>query len=315
MKLVTYRHDAHGAEWRAGVMQGDRILDAARLLSRPAAISVLDILTAHDALMPRLAEASRTFASQHETSASVPRETAAPAWEAALRCPLPDPLSIRDFYAFEQHVAAGYRAKGREIPRAWFDVPVFYVAHTGSLFGPDETVPKPPETSELDFELELAAVIGRAGRDIPEGAAWEHIAGFMVMNDWSARDIQRQEMSVGLGPAKGKDFATSFGPALVTLDELADRIDGSRIDLTMIARINGEEVGRDSSASMHWGFPALIERASRHVDLRPGDIIGSGTCGNGCLLELGTDVHPWLEPGDEVELEIERLGRLRSVIA
>ena len=134
------------------------------------------------------------------------------------------------------------------------------------------------------------------------------------MNDWSARDIQRQESSVGLGPAKGKDFATSFGPALVTIDELRDRIDGDTISLEMIARINGEECSRDNAASMHWGFPKLIERASRGVELRPGDIIGSGTCGTGCLLELGQDQFPWLQPGDEVELEIERIGRLRSTI-
>jgi len=315
MKLVTYRHDAHGPDWRAGVLQGDRILDAARLLSRSTTISVLEIISGGSQSLPDLLSAATAFANENASSVFVSREIAVPAWEASLRCPLPDPPSIRDFYAFEQHVAAGYKSRGRDIPPAWFEVPVFYFAHIGNLFGPDETVSKPVETNELDFEMELAAVIGRAGRDVSSENAWDYIAGVTIMNDWSARDLQRQEMSVGLGPAKGKDFATSFGPALLTLDEVADRIDGSRIDLAMIARVNGEEVGRDSSASMHWGFPALIERASRHAELRPGDIIGSGTCGNGCLLELGPDVYPWLAPDDEVELEIERIGRLPSVIA
>ena len=158
-------------------------------------------------------------------------------------------------------------------------------------------------------------VIGKAGADIPAAAAWDHVAGFTIMNDWSARDVQRQEMSVGLGPAKGKDFATSLGPAIVTLDELADRFDGARHDLTMIARINGEEVTRGNARTIYWTFPQMIERASRNVELWPGDVIGSGTVGGGCLLELGEEVHPWLQPGDEVELEIERLGRLRNLIA
>jgi fumarylacetoacetate (FAA) hydrolase len=172
---------------------------------------------------------------------------------------------------------------------------------------------KPAATNELDFELELACVIGRAGRDIPVAGAESHVAGYTIMNDWSARDVQRQEMSVGLGPAKGKDFATSLGPTLVTPDELADRRrpDG-RYDLTMIARVNGEEVGRGNAGDIHWTFAQMIERASRDVELQPGDVIGSGTVGGGCLLELGQEIHPWLEPDDEVELEIERIGRLRN---
>jgi fumarylacetoacetate (FAA) hydrolase len=314
MRLVTYRHDVDGTSSRTGVHQGDRILDAARLLVTDTVPSVLEIIS-DEVLFQKLAVAASDFAREHESTVLLPPELAAPVWEAKLGPPVPDPPSIRDFYGFEQHVAVGYRRRGREIPSAWFEIPVFYFAHTGNLFGPDDMVAKPPESAELDFELELALIIGRAGRDIAASSAWDHVAGFTIMNDWSARDIQRREMAVGLGPAKGKDFATSFGPALVTIDEVADRITGDRIDLSMIARINGDEVGRDTSASMHWGFPAMIERARRHVELRPGDIIGSGTCGGGCLFELGTEVHPWLEPGDEVELEIERIGRLRSVIA
>ncbi|MEA2528795.1 MAG: hypothetical protein QOG89_439, partial [Thermomicrobiales bacterium] len=194
-------------------------------------------------------------------------------------------------------------------------VPVFYFGHAGTIVGPDEAVRKPAETNELDFELELACVIGKAGADIPAAEVWDHVAGLTILNDWSARDEQRQEMSVGLGPAKGKDFATSLGPVIVTLDELADRFDGARHDLAMIARINGEEIARGNANTIFWTFPQMIERASRNVELKPGDVIGSGTVGGGCLLELGQEVHAWLQPGDEVELEIERLGRLRNVVA
>lgn len=314
MKLVTYHHDAHGKNWQAGLLQGDRILNAGRLLDASPSLSMVELLSQGPEALQRLGKAAERFAGEHSTAVFVPRETAVPAWEANLTAPVPNPPSIRDFYAFEQHVAAGYKKRGREIPSAWYEVPVFYFGHTGNLFGPDQAVPNPAETAELDFELELAAVIGTGGRDIPANEAWDHIAGFTIMNDWSARDLQRQEMSVGLGPAKGKDFATSFGPFLVTIDEVQDRIDGERIDLAMSASINDEELSNDNAVSMHWPFPRLIEHASRHAELRPGDVIGSGTCGTGCLLELGPDVHPWLQPGDEVELVIERIGRLRSTI-
>ena len=314
MKLITYQHTTHGPHPVAGVLQGDRILNAGRLLRTDDELTMIDVLQGGPELLSELSAAASGFAEQHASSAQVPRDTAVPAWEAVQFPPVPDPPSIRDFYAFEQHVASGYRKRGRVIPTAWYERPVFYFAHTGNLFGPGETIRKPFETSELDFELELAAVVGIAGRDIAAADAWDYIAGFTIMNDWSARDIQRQEMSVGLGPAKGKDFATSFGPVIVTLDELKDRIQGDIVDLQMTGRVNGDEISRDTSASMHWRFPHLIEEASRHADLRPGDIIGSGTCGAGCILELGTDIQPWLEPGDEVELEIERIGRLRSVI-
>lgn len=315
MKLVTYRHDAHGKQAQAGLLQGDRILNAGRLLAQAPTLSMLQLLQLGSPMLDQLAAASAEFAAEHASSVFVPREIAVPSWEAELSAPLPDPPSIRDFYAFEQHVAAGYTRRGREIPRAWFETPVFFFMHTGNLFGPNESVPKPPETAELDFELELAAVIGTGGRDIVASDAWNHVAGFTIMNDWSARDLQRQEMALGLGPAKGKDFATSFGPAIVTLDELRDRIEGERISLEMTARVNDETVGHDSSASMHWSFPALIEAAARHVELRPGDIIASGTCEAGCIFELGVEAQPWLQPGDEVELEIERIGRLRSTVA
>jgi fumarylacetoacetate (FAA) hydrolase len=314
MRLVTYAHPRHGATPRVGVAQGDRVLDAAGLIGEDRPLDVLDLLDRGPAALTALRVAAGDFAARHREAPALPDAVVAPVWEVELLAPLPRPRSLRDFYAFEQHVATAYRRRGREVPPAWYEVPVFSFGHAGSIVGPDASVRKPAATSQLDFELELACVIGLAGRDIPVELAWRHVAGYTIMNDWSARDVQRQEMSVGLGPAKGKDFATSLGPYLVTPDELADRFRDGRHDLAMIARINGEEVSRGNAGSIHWTFAQMIERASQEVELLPGDVIGSGTVGGGCLLELGEEVHPWLQLGDEVELEIERLGRLRNRI-
>jgi fumarylacetoacetate (FAA) hydrolase len=199
--------------------------------------------------------------------------------------------------AFEEHVANARRQRGAEVPKEWYEVPVFYFSNPAAIFGPEDDVPFPAGSQELDYELECAAVIGADGR----------IGGFTVMNDWSARDLQRQEMRVGLGPAKGKDFATSLGPVLVTPDEF-DGTDGE-----MVARVNGEERSRGNLRDMYHGWEALIERAAENTVLRPGDVIGSGTVGSGCILEHGDG--RWLQRGDVVELEIEGIGVLRNVVA
>ncbi len=237
-----------------------------------------------------------------------------PLEEIRLLAPLPRPPSFRDFYAFEQHVASGYRNRGRSIPPAWYDVPVFYFGNHAAIYGPDANIPM-PRTRSLDFELEVACVIGRACRDLAEEDAFEYIAGFTILNDWSARDLQVQEMSVGLGPAKGKDFATSLGPWLVTLDELEPfaRFDG-RYDLEMVARVNGEERSRGQLRDAYYTFGQLIARASQDCTLYPGDLIATGTVGNGCLFELTGGQGPWLEPDDVVELEVTGLGVLRNRI-
>ena len=314
MRLATYQHHQHGRWPTVGVVQGDRVLNAARLLGQDHPLSMLALLDRGPAIMTQLAAAADEFADRYRDAIVVPAEAALPVWDVKLLAPVPRPRSLRDFYAFEGHVAAAYAARGREVPQAWYQVPAFYFGHAGSIIGPNAPVPKPSGTSELDFELEIACVIGLPGRDIPADRALDHVAGYTIVNDWSARDLQRQEMSVGLGPAKGKDFATSLGPYLVTPDELADRLHDGRHDLAMIARINDEEVTRGNAGTVHWTFAQMIERASQNVELQPGDVIGSGTVGGGCLLELGEAVHPWLQPGDEVELEIERLGRLRNVV-
>jgi fumarylacetoacetate (FAA) hydrolase len=232
--------------------------------------------------------------------------------EVRLVAPLDRPNSLRDFYAFEQHVAAAYRSRGRDVPYAWYEIPVFYFGNHGAIYGPDADVPM-PRSQALDYELEIACVIGRAGRDILEEDAEHHIAGFVLMNDWSARDLQREEMSVGLGPAKGKDFATSLGPWLVTPDELEELALGDgRYNMPMVARVNGVERSRGNFRDIYYTFAQMIAQASRDANLYPGDVIGSGTVGTGCLLELTEGKGPWLEPGDVVELEAAGLGVLRN---
>ena len=226
------------------------------------------------------------------------------------------PNTLRDAYAFEQHVKTTSSNRERRVPENWYKFPIFYFTNPCAIFGPNETIPYPPYTQAMDYELEIAVVIGKAGRDISPEQATEHIFGYTIFNDWSARDIQREEMKIGLGPSKGKDFAKSLGPWLVTPDELADRATDRPgvYDLLMTAKINGQERSRGNFKDIYWSFGEIIARASQSVELQPGDVIGSGTVGTGCLLELTKDQGPWLQPGDVVELEIEGLGTLRNQI-
>lgn len=229
--------------------------------------------------------------------------------------PVPCPPSFRDFYAFEQHVKTARARRGLEMIPAWYEVPVFYFSNHHSLIGHEAAVHAPVGSLELDFELELGIVIGVGGRDIAPEQAWAHVAGFTIVNDFSARDLQRKEMSVGLGPAKGKDFATGVGPWLVTRDAVADRIEGDRLSLEMSARLNGREVSRGNASTLYHSIPRLIAHASRDATLYPGDLLGTGTVGTGCIFELGPQTTGgWLKPGDVIELEIERLGVLRNRI-
>ena len=230
--------------------------------------------------------------------------------------PIQHPPTFRDFYAFEQHVKTCREKRGAKMPPEWYEAPVFYFSNPGSLIGHEAVVRAPQGCKELDYELELGIIIGKGGKDIPAEKAWEHIAGFTIINDFSARDLQRKEMAVGLGPAKGKDFATAVGPMLVTTDEFADKISPEgRIDLEMTARVNGRELSRGNAKSMHFTWPQIVAHASRDAELYTGDLIGSGTVGTGCILELGPEnTGGWLKPGDVVELEIERLGVLKNSV-
>ncbi len=233
-----------------------------------------------------------------------------------LLAPIPVPPTVRDFYAFEQHVKTARARRGLEMDPDWYELPVFYFSNPYAVCGPDDDVAIAPGSTEMDFELEVAAVVGRAGSDLDPADAEAYIAGYTIMNDWSARDVQRREMKLSMGPVKGKDFATTLGPVLVTPDELEQHRSGKSYDLGMVARVNGKEYSRNVLSSINYSFAQMVAYASRGTRVAPGDIIGSGTCGTGCILELslvhGAEAYPWLVAGDVVELEVDVLGTLRN---
>jgi fumarylacetoacetate (FAA) hydrolase len=279
MRLVTFR-DPHGTP-RVGRLDGE----------------------GEDVRVVELAAATMLDWLRGDGHGPTGRDHALP--DVLLLAPVPEPPSVRDFFAYEGHVATGSRLRGRDaIPDAWYAAPTFYFSNPASIQGPGTPVRRPAGCAWLDLELEIGAVIGEGGE----------IAAYTLLNDWSARDIQRAEMEVGLGPAKGKDFATSIGPWLVTPDELT--IDDGRVQLTAIGSLNGDEIIRTDAGAMHWSWPQLVAHAAKETHLRPGDLLGSGTLNRGCLLELnaeGGDVR-WLEPGDTVTIEAPGLGRLSAPI-
>lgn len=237
--------------------------------------------------------------------------------DAQLLAPLV-PATIRDFSVFEQHIEGVRRLADPEatVPEIFYRSPFCYFTNPHALTGPGDEIAVPPGCHQLDLELEVAAIIGRDGRDLHPDGAGAHIAGYTIFNDWSARDVQIAEMALGLGTCKGKDFANTLGPWIVTADELESHRNGDRLALTMSAQINGTPLGTDSLANMAWSFEELVSYASRGTWVRTGDVLGSGTCGYGCLLELwgreGRDVHPPLGPGDEVSLHVEGIGTLTN---
>ncbi|HLO12172.1 MAG TPA: fumarylacetoacetate hydrolase family protein [Pseudoneobacillus sp.] len=234
--------------------------------------------------------------------------------EVKLKAPLPNPRSFRDFYAFEQHVKTARENRGLEMIPEWYEIPVFYFSNHLAIKGPEVQIERPKQCEWLDYELEIACIIGKEGSNISREDAQDYIFGYCILNDWSARDLQRKEMKVGLGPAKGKDFATSIGPYILTKDELEDKVAGKGFQLKMTAKVNGVLLSEGNMKDLYYSFGEMIERASDGVTLYPGEMLGSGTVGSGCLLELGQNIHRWLEPGDLVELEIENLGVLRNTI-
>ncbi len=308
MRLVSYRrHDAPSDEWRAGIITQAGVHDVGQTLAT-APHTMMGLLADWAVWQPRLAAAAD----------ALDEREAIPVEAVQLGSPLPHPASFRDFYAFEQHVKTARARRGLEMIPEWYHFPVFYFSNAAAFSGPEARIVRPGSTEWLDYELEVACIIGKGGVDIRIEHAADHIAGFCVLNDWSARDVQREEVKVGLGPAKGKDFATSMGPYLVTPDELVDKRRegkaGYHYDLAMVARVNGIEYSRGNLGDLTFSFAEMIARASADCPLYPGDVIGSGTVGTGCILELGPEQYPWLMPGDVVELEVERLGILRNYV-
>ncbi|EDY54771.1 MULTISPECIES: fumarylacetoacetate hydrolase family protein [Streptomyces] len=241
--------------------------------------------------------------------------------EVRLLPPL-QPPTVRDFVTFEEHVEGVRRSVDGAggVPEAWYDAPTFYFTNPYAVIGAHDDVPVPPGSEVLDFELEVAAVIGREGRDLTPEQARDRVIGYTVFNDWSARDLQSREMQVRLGPCKGKDTAATLGPYLVTADELEPYRDSDGfLRLALTAQVNGEVVGKDLLSNMSWTFEEMVAYASRGTVVRPGDVLGSGTCGNGgCLAELwgvrGAQSPPPLKPGDTVTLTVEGIGTVSNTV-
>lgn len=300
MRYLTY--DDGGTD-RVGVLAPD-----GRVRPLPAGITLLTLLRAGT-----LREAGEAALSSR----------GAPALDLAglrLRAPLPDPPTIRDFMTFETHVEGALKMAGPDavVPPFWYTAPGFYFTNPYAVLGPHDDVPMPPGCRLFDLELEVAAVVGAVGRDVAPQDGEGLIAGYTILIDWSARDVQFAEMTLRLGPTKGKDTATTLGPLLVTPDELEPFRSGETFDLRMTAAINGEPLGQDTLASMGYSFGDLVAYASRGTQVRPGDVLGSGTCGGGCLAELwgrqGLAAHPPLQAGDVVSVSVEHLGSMEVCV-
>jgi 2-keto-4-pentenoate hydratase/2-oxohepta-3-ene-1,7-dioic acid hydratase in catechol pathway len=273
--------------------------DGETLKVLPTAIGVLDVLTT--------AEPDCRGAREQKLN------------DSRLVAPI-QPTSIRDFSVFEQHLEGILKGSHPDatVPEIWFRAPFFYFSNPAAVSGPGEAIERPPGCRDLDFELEVAAVIGRAGRNLTPDEAGDYIAGYTIFNDWSARDLQFEEMKLGLGICKGKDFSNTLGPWIVSPGELEPFRSGDRLDLDLRARVNDREIGDDTLANMAWSFEQLIAYASRGAWIRPGDVIGSGTCGWGCLLEprgrYGRDKYPPLQDGDVISLTVQGIGTISNKV-
>jgi len=307
--------DADGSRWldleeaRQGlVVEDPRRPHNSPLFRQP--VTTLDDHLARGLRVGALAEITEGYARAPDDD-----EAIFEAADLAFGPPILFPPSFRDFYAFEQHVGTMWKRRDMEIPEAWYRLPIFYFSNVSEIRGPGDAVWAPRGSQELDYELEVAALVDTAVRDVDTGRGADAIGGYTILNDWSARDLQREETTVRLGPAKGKDFASSIGPWLVTPDELADARTDTGFELAMTATVNGRACSSGTWASAHFSFGQMVERASADVRMRPGDLVGSGTVGTGCLLEVRDQtLGRYLEPGDRVTLAIERLGELTSPV-
>ncbi|GKQ39408.1 fumarylacetoacetate hydrolase family protein [Streptomyces sp. A012304] len=298
MKFASFVHDG---KRQSGVVADDQL----HPFEHP--VDLLDLIVEGE-------EALRG-AGERALTASLP----VPLADARLLPPL-QPPTVRDYMTFESHVAGVARGYGDTVPEEWYVAPAFYFTNPYAMIGAHDDVPVPPGCGRFDFELEVAAVIDKAGRDLTPQQARDHILGYTILNDWSARDLQGREMRVKLGPAKGKDTSTTLGPWLVTADELEPHRDADGfLDLALTVAVNGETIGQDRLANMAWTFEEMAAYASRGTWIRPGDVLGSGTCGNGgCLAELwgrgGVLEPPPLVPGDTVTMTVEGIGTITNTV-
>jgi fumarylacetoacetate (FAA) hydrolase len=309
--------DPDGHRWldleparRRALRRDERLGHNSTLFRQP--VTTLDDHLARGLRVAALAEILDRFESTGEDDDTVLERA-----DLRFGSPILRPTSLRDFYAFERHVATMWQRRGQEVPEAWYRLPIFYFSNVSEIRGPDDPVWAPRGSKELDYELEIAALIDTPVKDLAAARGEEAIGGYMIFNDWSARDLQRDETAVRLGPAKGKDFASTLGPWLVTPDELHDARHEKGYRLAASAEVNGRELSRGLWSDAYFTFGEMIERASADVRLLPGDVIGSGTVGTGCLLEIreASGFGRYLEPGDRVKLKVDRLGELSSPVA
>ncbi len=299
MKFVTVRTSAGAA--RAGLLTDQGIIDLAKASNGELPADMLSLIDQFDHYTPiitGLLDAGPDYALTDVT----------------LLAPLPNPRSFRDYVAFEQHMLNAGKTFGHAVAPVWYEMPIFYFTNHQAISGTGQEIARPPHCRKLDYELEMACIIGKQGANIKAGEAEDYIFGYTIFNDWSARDIQGKEMGMPLGPHKGKDFANTIGPCLVTKDEMRQyRTDNDRFDVRMTAKINGQLICDGNFKTIHYTFGQMIERASENgVTLYPGDILGSGTVGWGSLIETNFAAHRPLEPGDEVEFEIQGIGILKN---
>jgi 2-keto-4-pentenoate hydratase/2-oxohepta-3-ene-1,7-dioic acid hydratase in catechol pathway len=316
MKLITFQNKA--GESRIGWLQGEKVVDM-NLASEKLPTNMLNFIDNSEeyfAIINDLGEVEAHYSLE----------------EVKLLAPLPNPRSIRDYIGFEMHMLNASKSFGHTVGAAWYEMPIFYFTNHHNVFGPNDEIKRPIKETKLDIELEIACIIGKKGSDIKMEEAKDYIFGYTIFNDWTARAIQKVEMTIPLGPHKGKDFANAFGPCIVTANEFEQyevpfsesyfdsplkvpTVQDARFDVKMTSRINGKTICEGNYKTVHYTFGQMLERASENgVNIMPGDILGSGTVGWGSLIENNFTVHRPLEPGDVVELEIEGIGVLRNKV-
>jgi 2-keto-4-pentenoate hydratase/2-oxohepta-3-ene-1,7-dioic acid hydratase in catechol pathway len=316
MKLITFKNK--NSQTRIGWLVGENVVDM-QLASEKLPNDMLAFIDNHEEYFEIIK--SLGDVKPHYALADV-----------QLLAPLPNPRSVRDYIGFEMHMLNASKSFGHTVGAAWYEMPIFYFTNHQAIYGPNDAIERPAKETKLDIELEIACIIGKKGKDIKAADAKPYIFGYTIFNDWTARAIQKVEMTIPLGPHKGKDFANAFGPCIVTADEMEQYVctvsatdfpeplkfpenNHERFDIKMTSKINGETVCEGNYKTAHYNFAQMIERASENnVNLMPGDILGSGTVGWGSLIENNFTVHRPLEPGDVVELEIEGIGVLRNTV-
>lgn len=296
MKLVTFINP--DKVWRSGWLVDNGVVDMQKADPRLPS-TMLEFIDNHEELLP-IAKAVKIETPHYKLE------------EVELKAPLPEPRSFRDYIGFETHMLNASKSFGHKLSEVWYEMPIFYFTNHHGITGPNDEIKRPKKEHRMDLELEMGCIIGKAGKDIPASEGKAHIFGYTIFNDWTARATQAKEMNMPLGPHKGKDFANTIGPCIVTYDEMEQyATEDERFDISMKAYINDQEICSGNYKTIHYTFGQMIERASENgVELRPGDILGSGTVGWGSLIENNFSVHRPLEPGDSVKLEIEGIGEL-----